>query len=253
MIGSDGGEDERLAPVTPLFGARPSRAPRGPDPVTGGEEFMPADRRVDSSPSSRHPAFAQTRPTLRAVRPAADEVDHDASELVPDPQAVRERASEALVRKLRARPLSVSEARQLLRGHDLPSSDIDDVIDEFLHRGYLDDRTLADALVTAGVERKGQGRVALSRALSQRGLPREVVDEALAALPDDDAERALEFARTKARSMTRLDPDTALRRLLGQLARRGYGGSVASQAARTALREAAGGGATSGVRFVESE
>lgn len=53
--------------------------------------------------------------------------------------------------------------------------------------------------------------------------------------------------------MTRLDPETALRRLLGQLARRGYGGSVASQAARTALREAAGGGATRGVRFVESE
>lgn len=157
MIGSDGGEGEHLAPVTPLFGARPSRTPGEPDPVTGGEEFMPGDRRVDSSPSPRHPAFAQTRPTLRAVRPAADEVDDDASELVPDPQAVRERASEALVRKLRARPLSVSEARQLLRGHDLPSSDIDDVIDEFLHRGYLDDRTLADALVTAGVERKGQG------------------------------------------------------------------------------------------------
>lgn len=127
------------------------------------------------------------------------------------------------------------------------------MIDEFLHRGYLDDRTLADALVTAGVERKGQGRVALSRALSQRGIPREIADEALSSLPDDDAERALEFARTKARSMARLDPDTALRRLLGQLARRGYGGSVASAAARTALREAARSGPTSGVRFVESD
>ena len=45
----------------------------------------------------------------------------------------------------------------------------------------------------------------------------------LAELPDDDAERALEFARSKAPGMSRLEPDTALRRLLGQLARRGYG------------------------------
>lgn len=240
MTGFDGGEDERLAPVTPLFGDRAS----------AHEPSTPSPDQVDeaSSPGPRHPAFAQAKPTLRAVRtPAAD----DASSAEQDPDVARERASEALVRKLRARPMSVSEARQVLREHDLPSNEIDDVIDEFLHRGYLDDRTLADALVTAGVERKGQGRVALSRALSQRGIPRDVVDEALASLPDDDAERALEFARTKARSMSRLEPDTALRRLLGQLARRGYGGSVATNAARTALREVAGG--SGGVRFVESD
>ena len=40
-------------------------------------------------------------------------------------------------------------------------------------------------------------------------------------------------------------------RLLGQLARRGYGGSVAMNAARTALREAGSG--RSGVRFVDSD
>ncbi len=156
------------------------------------------------------------------------------------------------MRKLRARQLSVSEARAVLRENELDSESADDIIDDFVSRGYLDDRTLASLLVTSGVERKGQGRVALSRALSQRGIPREIVDEALAALPDDDAERALEFARSKARGMSRLEPDTALRRLLGQLGRRGYGGSVAMSAARTALREASG-PATGGVRFTESD
>lgn len=177
------------------------------------------------------------------------------AEQVPDPEQVREHAEQALVRKLRAKALSVAEARTVLRENDLDRDGIEDVIDDFLARGYIDDRTLATLLVTSGVERKGQGRVAIARALSQRGIPREIIDEALEELPDDDAERALEFARSKARGMTGLEPDTALRRLLGQLARRGYGGGVAMNAARTALREAGGGGPAgrSGVRFVDSD
>jgi len=165
----------------------------------------------------------------------------------------RELGEASLVRKLRARSLSVSEARQHLRGQSLDASQIDDVIDAFCDRGYLDDLALAEQLVLAGVERKGQGRVALSRALAQRGITRDVIDTAMGDLPDDDAERALDFARTKARSLSRLDFDTALRRLIGQLARRGYAGSIAMAAAKTALNEAMLGQPTTGVRFVDSE
>lgn len=166
---------------------------------------------------------------------------------------IRTAAEESLVRKLRARSLSISEARQALRGYGLESGSIDDVIDDFCRRGYLDDAALAEVLVTSGVERKGQGRVALSRALAQRGIPRDVIDAALDELPDDDDERALEFARTKARSLSRLDNDTALRRLVGQLSRRGYNGSVAMKAAKQALRESGSSASSSGVRFVDSD
>ncbi len=157
------------------------------------------------------------------------------------------------MRKLRTRSLSVSEARGVLKGFAIESSQIDDVIDDFCRRGYLDDAILAGHLVTSGVERKGLGRVALSRALAQRGIPRDVISAALDEVPDDDAERALEFARTKARSLSRLDHETALRRLVGQLSRRGYNGSVAMAAARTALTEATFGQPSSGVRFVDSD
>lgn len=225
----DGGED-RLAPVIPLFGGRVARA----------SDLQPGE--VDGPPVTSERMAAQgPRPDRTVER---DE---------PDADDVAQRAEEALVRKLRARSLSVSEARQVLRGHDLDQSRIDDVIDRFCERGYLDDSLLAEHLVISGVERKGQGRVALSRALVQRGIPRDVIDTALGDLPDDDAERALEFARTKARSLSRLDFDTALRRLMGQLARRGYGGSVAANAARTALGEASLGAPRTGVRFVDSE
>jgi regulatory protein len=226
----DGGED-RLAPVIPLFGDRMTRAS---ELVRG--ESQPAPR-PGTLPA--HISEDRHRP-VQMAEPS-------------DPDDIAQHAEEALVRKLRARSLSVSEARQVLRGQGLDAAGIDDVIDRFCERGYLDDALLAEHLVISGIERKGQGRVALSRALAQRGVPRDVIDAALGDLPDDDAERALEFARTKARSLSRLDFDTALRRLMGQLARRGYGGSVAMTAARTALNEASLGGPTNGVRFVDSD
>ncbi len=235
----DGGED-RLAPVIPLFGGKMTRA----------SEITPAPE----PPVARDGHVAEA--PLRDVAHAAHMAQREAEVPHGDPgdaDEIARRAEEALVRKLRARSLSVSEARQVLRGQDLDAARIDDVIDRFCERGYLDDALLAEHLVISGIERKGQGRVALSRALAQRGIPRDVVDVALGDLPDDDAERALEFARTKARSLSRLDFDTALRRLMGQLAHRGYGGSVAMTAARTALTEASLGGPTSGVRFVESD
>ncbi len=238
MNGENGGGPHqdigRVAPVIPLFGAR------GVTPPTA----------TAKTPDT---AVEPPAPVSASVSLVSFVDDRIAGDDAPDPVEVRKAAEESLVRKLRTRSLSVSEARQVLRTHGLDGTQIDDVIDDFLRRRYLDDQELAQMLVAAGVDRKGQGRVAISRSLSQRGIPRDVIAAALDELPDDDAERALEFARTKARSLSRLDHDTALRRLLGQLARRGYGGSVATKAAKTALNEASFGTKSSGVRFVESD
>lgn len=276
-----GGEPQELAPIIPLFGRDSARmkpvdrSSVGADAVTpraaedaGHEESTAAGVAstgdsapaplVDSrGPSERHPArgaAARSAPRLRALQPHEDSADESGA----DPSKLRVDAEELLVRKLRARSLSLSEARMVLKGYEengvrLDSGSIDDVIDDFCRRGYLDDAVLADQLVMSGIERKGQGRVALSRALSQRGIPRDVIDAALGDVPDDDAERALEYARSKARSTSRLDPDTALRRLVGQLSRRGYNGSVAMTAAKTALAEGSSGSSSSRVRFVDSD
>lgn len=287
MNDTRGGDSERIAPIIPLFSsARPQADPgrsaaARSDVVSEAEPGHTNDagawRSTWDTPSrgsalgttsdagttsDRHPARgasarpgagrageASSGPRLHALDTSNEASGGDEV----DPDEARTAAEESLVRKLRARSLSVSEARQMLRGHELDSATIDEVIEDFGRRGYLDDAALAEVLVTSGVERKGQGRVALSRALAQRGIPREVIDLALDELPDDDDERALEFARSKARSLARLDHDTALRRLMGQLSRRGYNGSTAMKAAKTALQEATFGRATSGVRFVDSD
>lgn len=241
-----GGESDAdgagLAPVTSLFGERRAKSiPKTADAVRRElEERLPAadPRAVASRNDSGTP-----RAGVRDDGP----IDLDAERTVRPPSGSSGPVSEpgsgdaaerGLLKKLRARQLSVSEARAYLSRQELDGDSAAAIIEAFLDRGYLDDARLAEQIVHAGVDRKREGRQAISRSLAARGVPRDVADLALAELPDDDAERALEFARGKAGSMRALEPDVALRRLAGQLARRGYGGSAALSAARQALDEA---------------
>jgi len=144
----------------------------------------------------------------------------------------------------------------VIRGvDDADDAIVDELIDHFVDLGYLDDAAFAEQLAMSAVERKGEGRRAVAETLRKRGIPRDIAEAALAELPDDDAERALDFARSKVRGVDGAEYDAALRRLAGQLARRGYPSSVALTAARTALEEAGIGRSrsfprpSSGVRF----
>jgi regulatory protein len=217
-----------LAPVTPLFGERTSASfPKTADDV----------RRVLDDRVPEHRAQLASSPARRTTAGPATEDDPPGGD--PAEGDAAEAAERGLLKKLRARQLSVSEAKTYLGQHELDAGSVEVILDAFLGRGYLDDARLAEQVVHSGVDRKGQGRRVIAQNLAKRGVPRDVADAALEELPDDDAERALEFARTKAGSMRGLERDVALRRLAGQLARRGYGGSIALDAARTALDETA--------------
>jgi regulatory protein len=188
------------------------------------------------------PIFAEVeRPGWRSTwddEPDASVAD-SATGADADDSGERDLAERMLMKRLRGRSLSVVEARQIVAEKASDPGDVDAVLTKARRLGYLDDAALAEQLVHSAVERKGQGRRVIAQTLAKRGIPRDVIDAALAQLPDDDRERALEFARSKARSMGSLDRETALRRLSGQLARRGYGGSAALDAAREALDEQA--------------
>lgn len=244
MTTDDGGEDatalevvDGLAPVIPLFGSThgvsgftrgapitaglPNREPPWHTSWVGRDEPDGSERRLSSDVE----ADARSR-GLTSV--AQDDVD---------PDSIRDAAENTLLRRLRTRSLSMSEARSVIDGAGMTADAAEELLSRFARLGYLDDVALAEQLMRAAVERKGQGRQAISPLLARRGIPREVIDAVLAGLPDDDLERALEFARVKARSLGARDRETALRRLLGQLARRGYPSSVSLAAARQALDE----------------
>lgn len=242
---SDGGErQDSLAPVIPLFGGqtREQRRVRSGSSPSGEVAWNAtwADDLADVVDDLADADVVDDRPAGRAHERAADGIGRESAD------DFRDRAEKSLLKKLRTRSLSVVEARAVVAEHGLDAEAAEELIQAFLDRGYLDDAALAEQIVHAGVDRKGQGRRVIAQTLAKRGVPRDVAEAALAALPDDDADRALEYARSKAGAMRDLDRDAALRRLSGQLARRGYGGSVAFDAARRALDEQ---GSGSRVRF----
>lgn len=152
----------------------------------------------------------------------------------PDRAEAVEKAESRLLRSLGARGLSVSEARAKLRRLEAPSDAIDEVIDRLERSGALDDDALAEQIVYQASTHRNEGRKAIAQSLQKRGIARATIDRVIADLPDDDYDRALEFARSKAPRLARYDDETALRRLVGQLSRRGYGG-LAMSVARRAL------------------
>ena len=264
-------EPAGLAPVIPLFAAR--RGDTANHPAQGKARLAPAPddhkRLRDANPLQPESApFAnRARSGDRSVGGrgrwggvAADDDAPDSSERETSPDEVRAQAEALLLRKLRSRSLSISEAQAVVRGVEgADDATADEVIDHFVDLGYLDDAAFAEQLAMSAVERRGEGRRALAETLRKRGIPRDIAEAALAELPDDDAERALEFARSKVRSVEGKEYEASLRRLAGQLARRGYPSSVALTAARTALSEA-GMGRTrsfsrppSGVRFTPDD
>jgi regulatory protein len=204
------------------------------------------------APVTYLPGAAPAEEPVRWAVPLADVAarDDDASDSTDEADeadgAAAEDAEDALTRRLRRSALSEREARTFLVQRGVDSSLVEATIERFTSRGWIDDSVLAEQLQHTGTSRKGQGRRAIAQTLSARGIAREVADAALAALPDDDDDRALEYARSKAHGLRSYDLETAMRRLMGQLARRGYSGSIASQAARTALTEQRSSG---GVQF----
>lgn len=230
--GPEEGAEGPLAPVIPLFGSRPGPSAERAEPASRAKAAVDAGAGADA-------AWHITWTDDASGEQPVDEAEAE----------YRAAAEAALLKKLRARSLSVRESRAFLIEQGLADEGADAVVDGLLRHGYLDDLRLAEQLVYIGTDRKRQGRVAIAQTLASRGIPRDIADAALADSDDDDAERALAFARHKAASLRALDRDVALRRLMGQLARRGYAGSLAMMAARTALDELAGPAARSTVRF----
>jgi regulatory protein len=112
------------------------------------------------------------------------------------------------------------------------------VLDRFTEVGLIDDAAFARAWVTSRQAGRGLGRGALRQELRAKGVGDELAAEALEQIDDDDERSAArDLVDRRLRSMQRLDRATASRRLVGMLARKGYGGGLAAAVVRAALDE----------------
>jgi regulatory protein len=150
-------------------------------------------------------------------------------------------AREICLRLLADRARTRHELAQALHRKGVPDDAAGQVLGRFDEVGLIDDAAFAGQWVRSRHRYRGLGRRAIAMELRRKGVDDEVAGEALAEV-DGEAEelRARQLVDKKLRTMTLGGPEertAAVRRLVGMLARRGYGGGIAYGVVRAALAE----------------
>jgi regulatory protein len=146
------------------------------------------------------------------------------------------RAQGICLRLLTARPHSRAELADALRRHGIPKEVGESVLDRRSEVGLVDDAAFAESVVRSGHHHRGLARRALSTWLRRRGVPDEIVREAVATVRlEDEEQRARELVRRQLRTSTVRDVSTLARKLGGMLARRGYSEVLAWRVVRDEL------------------
>jgi regulatory protein len=138
---------------------------------------------------------------------------------------------------LNRRDRTVSEIRRHLQNRVSEEAAVERAIEILQAEGYLDDARYARLFSEDKRTLEEWGRERIERALRERGIDREVVDETLAGSSDQsELERALSLLRRRF-----LEPPRDRRerdRALGMLIRKGYDSELALQALSAHARDA---------------
>ena len=154
-----------------------------------------------------------------------------------DPESV---ARSICLRALTGAPKTRQQLAELLARKGVPEHAATAVLDRFGEVGLIDDAAFARMWVSSRQAGRGLARRALQAELRAKGDDAEVAAEAVEVVDDDDERAAArQLVERRARAMQRLDRATATRRLIGMLARKGYGGGLAAAVVREVL-DAAG-------------
>lgn len=159
---------------------------------------------------------------------------------------LRCRARDAALALLAHRPRSRGEVRRRLWSAGYPPPVVEACLDRLVAEGLLDDRAFADAFVRDRLRLKPKGPARLRDELRARGVDGAVADAAirdgLAEADASDGSLAVEVAlrwlagrgarEREALASARFgeERDAALRRLVGFLKRRGFGGDAVRSA-----------------------
>lgn len=145
---------------------------------------------------------------------------------------------------LAAHGRSAKELRRRLLFKGVRAEHADAAIVRLSEAGFLDDAEFARQVARSRVTGRGDSRRRVAQVLAQKGVARDVVDGAVAAVFADEAvdEDALveAAARKRVRTLGALDAPTRRRRLYAFLARRGHDGVAIRRVMDRVLGEAEG-------------
>jgi regulatory protein len=150
-----------------------------------------------------------------------------------DPEAVARRI---LLDQLTGQARSRAELRAKLARKHVPDELAERLLDRFEEVGLVDDATFAQAWVTDRQRSRGLAPRALAQELRRKGVDDDTAREALDQVTDEDQEEAARaLVRRKLRSLRGVDEATAIRRVTGLLARKGYGPGLAFRVVKDEL------------------
>ena len=140
---------------------------------------------------------------------------------------------------LEARARAVTELRRLLIKKGEPPDDVDAAIERLRASGLLDDANFARQLTRSKALGGGHSRRRIQQELAKRGVARDVSDDAIEQVFDEegvDEQASIErVARKKLRTLTGVDAVAKKRRLYAFLARRGYNADDIARVLRIVL------------------
>lgn len=222
---------------------RPDRAPAGSGgpvplpwsststvPAGSGTAQSPRDGRRKPSRGGRRTG-AQAGPRTRRPGPAP---------LPTEPGEREQAAREVVLRQLALGPRSRGQLERKLLEREAEPELIARVLDRFEEVDLVDDAAFAEMWVRTRHRGRRLSRTAISRELQQKGVDRDVAEQALEQIdPEDERAAARELVLRKVRGNPvpiadtpegRVERDKHIRRLVAMLGRRGYGPGISYRA-----------------------
>jgi regulatory protein len=139
-------------------------------------------------------------------------------------EGVEDLAYQRALGYLAARPRSVAEVDSYLQGKEYPEAIIQAVLERLQARQYLDDAAFARFWIDNRNRFRPRGTPALRQELRHKGLERETIDAALEEQEDEPA--AWSAAETRMGRWADLEKAEFEKKMMGHLARRGFGYAV---------------------------
>lgn len=160
----------------------------------------------------------------------------------PIPDADPESVARAIVlRRLTMSAQTRQQLEQALARKEVPDDVARRVLDRMTEVGLVDDATYAVDYVAARRSARGLSRRSLAMELRRKGVGDADAEQALEGIDgDSDRDTAKALVERKWMSVSRLDRDAARRRLVGQLARRGFSPGLAFEVIREVEAEQGG-------------
>ncbi|HAP96878.1 MAG TPA: recombination regulator RecX [Cutibacterium acnes] len=139
-----------------------------------------------------------------------------------------EEAREICLKRLDRRANTRGELADVLDSKGVPEPVREAVLDRLTEVGLIDDADFANRWTASRHGMRGLSRRAVAAELSRKGVDSHIIEDATSQITDaDELDAATELAITKLRAGYGIEEARLTRRVLGTLARKGYGPHIA--------------------------